>query len=201
MRDKYGVIGDPGCYPGTDVLQNRLGLQDPGLLASAEAELAAVAVESIEIGEPPFDLAYLRELHRQLFADVYEWAGQLRSIDISKGQTRFCTASRIAPEANRLLEHLAEVDNHFVDLERSELVRRSAELYGELNMVHPFRDGNGRTLRLFFEHLILRCGYGVSWEPMDRDEWVAACIAAVGCDYGPLARLLDRCIGDSITEE
>lgn len=199
MRDKYGVGGDPACYPGTDVLQNRLGLHDPELLAAAEAELAAIAVEHVEIEGPPFDFPYLCRLHRQLFGEVYEWAGEIRGVDISKGGTRFCTVSRIVPEAIRLLDELAGAQC-FLGLDRQSLVRRSAELYGELNMVHPFRDGNGRTLRLFLEHVIVACGHGVAWGPMDREEWITACIAAADCDYEPLIALLDRCIGNAITD-
>lgn len=197
MHDKYGVGGDPACYPGTDVLINKLDLRDPDLLARAEAEFAAIAVEQIDLEGPPFDFDYLRRLHRQLFSEVYDWAGQARSVDVSKGQTRFCTASRIVPETNRLLGPLLTQEN-ISGLERVDLVRRTAELYGDLNMVHPFREGNGRVMRLFFEHLILFCGYSVTWEPVERDEWVDACIAAVDCDYRPLIALLDRCIGPSL---
>lgn len=197
MRDKYGAGGDPACYPGTDVLINKLDLRDPDLLDAAEAEFAAIAVEQIELEGPPFDLDYLCRLHRQLFSEVYDWAGQVRNVDISKGQTRFCTASRIVPEVNRLLGSLA-IRNNLRGLERADLVRRTAELYGDLNMVHPFREGNGRVMRLFFEQLIVFCGYAVTWQPVERDEWVDACIAAVGCDYQLLAGLFDRCMGPSL---
>lgn len=199
MRDKYGVSGDSGCYPGTAVLMNKLDLRDPDVLAEAEAEFAASAVEHIEIDAPPFDFDYLCRLHGELFNELYNWAGQPRSVDVSKGQTRFCTASRIIPEANRLLDRLAERDNFF-DLDRPCLVRQVAELYGDLNVVHPFREGNGRAMRLFFEHLILVCGYGVRWEPISKQEWLEACIAAVGCDYAPLAAVFDRCIGPLLAE-
>lgn len=114
-------------------------------------------------------------------------------MDISRGNTRFCTATRIAPEASQLLESLAAKHN-FSGLERLDLVRHTAELYGELNMIHPFRDGNGRALRLFFEHLILACGYAVSWKEVDQDEWIAACIAAVWGDYSSLETIFDRCM-------
>lgn len=197
MQDKYGVENDPGCFPGTSILRNKLNLRDPELLTEAEAEFAASAAETIEIAAPPFNLDYLCGLHRQLFDEVYDWAGQLRTVDISKGNTRFCTAARIAPEASRLLEGLAAKQN-FSGLERSDLVRDTAELYGELNMIHPFRDGNGRALRLFFEHLIIVCGYAVSWKEVDQDEWIAACIAAVECDYSSLEAIFDRCLIDQI---
>ena len=199
MQDKYGVGNDPAFFPGTRVLKNKLNLQNQELLTEAEAAFAATAAESIEIAAPPFDLSYLCELHRQLFDEVYEWAGQLRTVDISKGHTRFCRAIRIGPEATRLFANLAAQQN-FIGLARLDLVRRTAELYGELNMIHPFRDGNGRTLRLFFDHLILVCGYAVSWKEVDQDEWIDACIAAVVCDYSPLETVFDRCIGNPLDQ-
>lgn len=199
MRDKYGVQDDPDCYPGTHVLRNKLGITDPDALAQAEAEFAAVAAENIEIKAPPFDLDYLCSLHRQLFSDVYEFAGHIRSVDISKGNTRFCTANRIVPEARALLAKLAESGN-FNELTRADLASRIAELYGEINMVHPFREGNGRSTRLFFEHLILTCGHAISWEGTDQAEWTMACIAAANCDYTPLESIFHRCIGPRLVD-
>ena len=106
MSDKYGVGNDPDCYPGTAVLKNKLGIKDARLLEEAEAEFAATAAETIEIEAPPFNLDYLCSLHRQLFDEVYEWAGDIRLVDISKGQTRFCIASRVVPEAEQVVLRL-----------------------------------------------------------------------------------------------
>lgn len=197
MRDKYATLGDPACYPGTDVLINRLDIRDSGLLAEAEAEFAATAADNIEITAPPFNLTYLCHLHRQLFDEVYEWAGQIRSVDIAKGQTRFCTCMRIVPEAQKIFTQLS-AEESLRRLVRAELTKRAAEIYGELNIIHPFREGNGRALRLFFEHLILCCGYAVSWRETGQEEWIKACIAAVSCDYAPLTAIFDRCIGQSL---
>lgn len=198
MRDKYGSNDDPACYPGTDVLRNKLDLRDGDLLAEAEAAFAATAAEAIELSGPPFDLAYLRRLHRQLFEDVYGWAGELRSVDVSKGTTRFCTVTRIGPEADRIFAALAR-ENYFSGLHRAALVQRSAQLYDDLNIVHPFREGNGRALRLFFEHLILSCGFAVSWVGVGPAEWIAACIAAYEGDASQLERIFGRCVGDRLS--
>ena len=192
MRDKYGVSNDPYCRPGTIVLRNTLDIRDDATLADAEAEFAAIALEHILIDAPPFDLAYLCSLHRQLFGEVYEWAGLVRTVDISKGRTRFCTTNRIVPEAERILQALASRD--LSTLPYGEAIPLVAEVFGELNLVHPFRDGNGRALRLFFEHLLIFNGYAVDWSKVEREEWIAACIAAVHCDYSPLETVLDRCV-------
>ncbi len=197
MRDKYGIRNDPACYPGTDVLINKLELRDADLLAEAEAAFAATAAESIEISGSPYDLTYLCGLHRRLFEDVYDWAGEIRVVDVSKGQTRFCAATRITPESDRIFDALTR-DGSFLDLGRPDLVRRSAALYDDLNVLHPFREGNGRTLRLFFEHLILSCGFTISWLGIEADEWVGACIAAYSGDGSQLEAIFDRCIGARI---
>ncbi|CAD0317457.1 Fic/DOC family protein [Xanthomonas hortorum] len=192
MKGKYAVVADPACYPDTGVLRNKLNIVDPDMLEAAEAAFAATAVQSIEIGAPPFDLAYLCSLHRQLFDEVYDWAGMLRTVDIAKGATRFCISSRIEAEANRVLSQLDATDP--TTLPRSAQIQLVAELYGELNMIHPFREGNGRTQRLFFEHWLLLNGLAVSWKHVSAGTWVAACIAAVSCDYAPLEKVFDSCI-------
>jgi len=192
MSDKYGAEDDPACYPGTTVLRNLLDIRDPDQLQQAEAEFAAAAADAIEIGVGPFDLDYLRQLHRNLFGEVYPWAGQLRQVDISKGNTRFCTWTRIAPEAKRLLAALADGLAHFPST--PSLVILVAEAYGEFNLIHPFREGNGRTQRMFFEHALLVHGYGLSWQDIQREEWIASCVAAVHCDYTGLQAIFRRAL-------
>lgn len=192
--DKYGTGDDPYCYLGGSVLQNLLNIEDDKELAKAEAELTALAVEEIEFNLPPYDLDYLRSLHKQVFVDVYEWAGELRSIDMSKGTTRFCTCKRIEPEADKLFQQLAD-GNYYEDYDREAFVAAIAEFYIELNMVHPFREGNGRAQRLLFEHIIINAGFEFDLEGITQQEWVAANIAGVNCDYEPMTALFDRSIG------
>ena len=108
-RDKYGVEHDPDCYPGTSVLINHLNLRDDVALSEAEIVLTLAAAETLDFQPPPYDFTYLKTLHHHLFVDIYPWAGEVRSTDISKGNTRFCTASRIEPEAERLFGQLAYI--------------------------------------------------------------------------------------------
>lgn len=199
MRDKYGTGQDPYCYPDSDVLRNRLGILDPELLEQAEREISALEAQLIEFHEPPYDLAYWQSLHRQLFGELYDWAGQIRVIDISKQQTRFCTVARIEPEAGKIFAAFAR-QNYWQGLSRHDLVRAAAEAYAELNMIHPFREGNGRAQRVLFEHLIVNCGYAISWDAIGRDEWLNANIAGVYCNYLPMIALFERCIGTELEE-
>lgn len=197
--DKYGVGQDPYCYTGTSVFKNLLEIQDDATLQEAERELTMHAAAGIPFNPPPYDFAYFKALHRQLFADIYPWAGEIRTIDIAKGETRFCHWQRIEPEAHKLFGQLTQA-NWYTELDRHELVVAAAEFYGELNVLHPFRDGNGRAQRLLFEHLIINCGYEITWTRLNREEWVQANIAAYHCDYTAMIKVFMQCIGEPLTE-
>ncbi|MDW3716617.1 MULTISPECIES: putative adenosine monophosphate-protein transferase Fic [Pseudomonas] len=197
MVDKYGTGQDPYCYPATRVLRNRLGLTSDAALNRAERSLSEIAASEIEFALPPYDLAALQRIHRQLFADVYDWAGELRTLDISKGDTHFCVQQRIEPEAGKIFAAL-EKASWLEGLPRDELVIAAAEYFGDLNVIHPFRDGNGRAQRILFEHLIVNAGYEISWWSVEADEWLRANIEAVFCDYRGLERIFERCIGGPI---
>ncbi|PVY76858.1 cell filamentation protein [Tamilnaduibacter salinus] len=198
--DKYGVEQDAYCYPNSDVLKNRLSIKDAAELTDAERDITAAAAEEIEFEPPPYSLATLRRVHRLLFRDIYDWAGECRSVDIAKGETRFCTAQRIEPEAKKLFDQLAG-RNWLEGLSRYALVRELAEFYGELNMVHPFREGNGRAQRLLFEFLIVNAGYEIRWEPVTEKEWQEANIqSALRCDSSGLEAIFEKCIGRRIPD-
>jgi len=163
-------------------------------LALLEYELSFIAISEIEFQLPPYDFAYLKRLHHHVFKDIYEWAGEIRTIDITKGNTRFCTASRIEPEVTKVFQAMAH-KNWFEGLDRPTLITSVAESFGDLNMVHPFREGNGRTQRLLFEHVIANAGFKTTWWAVEESEWIAANIDAVLCDYTALERIFARVIG------
>ena len=193
--DKYGELGDSlYCYSGTNILKNKLNIRDGKVLEQAELELSGLSSSLIEYAEPPYDLQYLQSIHAQLFGDLYEWAGQLRQIDISKGDTRFCTFSRIEIETNKLLNPLQQ-QNYFQSLELEEFIPKLADLYCELNVIHPFREGNGRTQRIFFEHLIAYCGYGIDWSKINsKEQWVQANIEGFYGNLQLLIQIFESCL-------
>ncbi|MBB4868104.1 cell filamentation protein [Pseudomonas nitritireducens] len=195
--DKYGAGQDPYCYDGTDVLRNRLNIRDDDQLALAERDFSEIAASQIEFELPPYDLAYLKRIHRTLFLDVFEWAGEVRTVDISKGGTHFCNLLRIEIEASKIFVSLAR-SNWLEGLERAHLIRAAAECFGDLNMIHPFREGNGRAQRILFEHLIVNAGFEVDWWAVVPEEWLRANVAAVICDYSKLEAVFERCIGQAI---
>ena len=168
-----------GCYPGTTVLINKLGLKNQEALDNVES--VAVTLHSAEIESEPFDAPFTFDfycgLHKRLFGDLYDWAGELRTIDFSKKGTPFYPASDLRELGNAKFARLKDM-NDFQGLNRSELVDEITDFYHELNMLHPFREGNGRTQRLFFTLLLRRLGYSISFAECDTDELMMATICA-----------------------
>ncbi len=115
-------------------------------------------------------------------------------MNIRKGDTLFCTADRIAPEADKIFR-VMESAGWFVGASKAELVTQIAGTYGDLNVIHPFREGNGRAQRILFEQIIINAGYAVDWWLIKDTAWVPANIDAVMCDYRGLEALFELCIG------
>lgn len=197
--DKYGTDQAPDCYPDTDVLINLLDLRDADDLEEAERYLNEIASAQMEFIPPPYSINTLKQVHRTLFGKVYGWAGEIRTLGISKGDTRFCVPEFIEAEIGREFSKMAKA-GWYEGLPRHLLVSSIAESYGTLNVAHPFREGNGRTQRFLFECLIFNAGYTIDWELAERQEWIDACIASYFGDDEPLTAIFDRCIGTTIEE-
>lgn len=189
--DKYDVSNDHYCYKGTATLRNKLKIHELCDLEVAERDITAVTIDNIHFKPPPYNLEYMKLLHHQLFSNLYDWAGELRNIDISKGGTHFCTSRRIVAESQKLFTSLQQ-ENWLDKLQKEEFCDKLAEYYCEINMIHPFREGNGRVQRLFFEHLSLAAGYDLSWENIQPDEWVQANIDGVDVNYEPMKQIFMR---------
>lgn len=194
MRDKYGVAHDSYCYPGSDVLVNLLNIRDADELAEAEAEFTAEryrTYESRQLSLADFSFEHFQHLHHHLFQDLYEWAGKPRDVDISKGTTRFCTCSRIQPEAKKLfatIPALIHLNN------QHDLVAQVADLYCEMNILHPFREGNGRVQRFFFEELLFTLGYELKWPTISKETWIDANIAGYDLNLEPLKTIFSQAV-------
>lgn len=186
----YSVQGTPKyCYPGTTVLINRLGITDQAELDRVERQIVLLksALAEQELPFRDVDFSYYLDLHRMLFAELYDWAGTLRDLDLSKKGTVFYPA--------RDLEHLGELrfrrlrdDRYLCGLGQRAFADALAQLYHDLNMLHPFREGNGRTERLFLTLLVRHAGYTVSFADCDRD---LLTIAAIRAAQGDLSLLRD----------
>lgn len=182
---------DPYLDPATGVLRNRLGISDEATLEKTEAALAAT--RSLELSEAPlkgnFDLIHLQAIHRHLFGDVYEWAGELRTIDISKGSSVFAHHGYLESAAVAVFRALAQ-ERNLAGLDPENFSLRAAHFLGELNALHPFREGNGRAQREFIGHVAQVNGYSIAWENVTQPEMLEAAIESFRGHSSKLARLI-----------
>jgi cell filamentation protein len=182
---------DPYIDRVSGVLKNRLGITDETALEKSEA--SHVAIRSFELTLKPlkgrFDLEHLQAIHRYLFQDVYEWAGELRTIDISKGGHLFAHHTHIQSAAAPIFQQLAE-EKHLAGLDPAAFSERAAYYLGEVNALHPFREGNGRAQREFVSHLAAVNGYYVAWENVKRNDMLQASVASFKGNTSQLAALI-----------
>lgn len=175
-------MSDPYCYS-NGTLRNRLGITDPDELAAIEAVVTTQRITELEISGLPggFDLEHLCAIHRRIFADLYEWAGELRTIELAKDDTVFCLARFLVPAA---VDVFAAIPQIRLEMTRGQqLVPASvAELYGDLNALHPFREGNGRAQRAFIGLLCGAAGVTLDWSTISPSGNIAASVAATRGD-------------------
>jgi len=186
--------GDPYADPVSGVLRNKLGLSTAAELEAAEREITHAAL--IWLRETPVrpacDLAHLREVHRKIFGDIYDRAGQPRTVAIAKGST-FCLPRYIEPSAAEIFRQLRN-ENLLRGLDRDAFIDRLTYYLGEVNAVHPFREGNGRTQRAFFEQLADDAGFTLAWQHLDADRNVAASAAIMHGNAAPMRKMLDELV-------
>ena len=183
------------CYPGTTVLINKLDIRNDKLLAEAEQTITAINYAQIE-NEFEFvevDFEYYKNIHKRLFYDIYEWAGMVRSVNLSKKGTAFCEYKEINELAEKRFDRLKR-DNFLVDLDFETFVDEFTDLYVDLNYLHPFREGNGRTHRLFLTLLVRNAGYSIDFSRCDLDMLMIATIKSAQGDVGLLRTIISELI-------
>jgi cell filamentation protein len=190
------MIDDP-YVDQSGVLLNKFGFSDQASLNVAEAD--AVYKRSTILKLNPlkgnFDSEHLREIHSSLFKDVYAWAGQFRTIRIAKRDndhvTTFTSPELIEDQLGKVFGQLA--DEHFLGgLQRKEFARKAAALLSEINRIHPFREGNGRTQREFVRQLSETLGYKPRFDVVSKERNIQASILSANGDMAMMERLLDE---------
>jgi cell filamentation protein len=186
------VAADPYVYPGTDVLRNLLDLRDGAALAAREAALSAIRIAQLELRFIPgdFDLTHLQATHRYIFGDVYSWAGDLRTVRITKGGDLFALPEHIGPYLTTLFADLSREDR-LHGLGREPFAERLAHYYAEINAVHPFREGNGRAQRAFLGQVAKAAGHPIAWVHLDSERNILAAHESHQGNNSPLREMLD----------
>ena len=191
---------DPYVYPGTSVLRNKLNIHDAGRLGRAEDDLAGVRYAALlaDLPKAPFTFDTLKDIHRTLFQDVYQWAGQPRSMAMGKPETDsplsrvtwFTRPDRIEAEGKAVFDRLEQA-NFLTGLDRPHFAAAAAELLRSVNDLHSFREGNGRSQRLLLAAIGDNAGHPMSFDVVTRERMVATSIEASRGDVGGLVRLMD----------
>jgi len=167
---------DPYVYPETNVLRNLWDIRDREQLARVEADSNSQRL--VELAFNPssgrFAPAHLHEIHRCIFQDVFEWAGKFRTVNISRSdQYYFEFWDRIEPAPFDTFGRLTK-ERQLAGLAPPAFCSRAGFFLGEINAVHPFRDGNGRTQRKFIRQLAVRNGFPLNWQGVKREQMGAA---------------------------
>jgi cell filamentation protein len=198
MKYEYGGVDYEGDdfyqYPGTRTLMNRFDLRDDGKLQEIEREISYANIAELQANplKGVLDFAYLQKIHRFIFEDIYTWAGRVRGGQFFfKGNTEFVRAPMIYTFADNVFGKLRE-EKWLRGLPREKFIERLAYYMAEINTLHPFREGNGRTQRTFFTELGRRARFIVDFGITVGDELLEADIAAYEKDYAPMIKLLDE---------
>lgn len=183
------------CYDGSFVLKNKLNILNEDELKAAEREITSLRTAQALINkiEGNFDFKHIAKIHRLLFGDIYEWAGNIRTVNISKGN-QFCLCQYIQDQMNELFKKLKN-ENYLLDYKnKNEVAIRLAYYLGEINSIHPFREGNGRTQRMFIEHLAASLGYQLDFMKISSSEMLEASVRAFILDYTMMEKLMIRAL-------
>ena len=136
------------------------------------------------------DFIHYKAIHHHLFQDVYDWAGQARTVRISKGRNPFCFPENIEDQATRLFDDLHTAD-YLQNLEAQAFSAKAAHFLAELNAIHAFREGNGRSQLTFFALLAGHAGHPLDLDKLEAEEMLEAMIASFGGDERKLAAIIE----------
>lgn len=178
-------------WPASAVLRNRLTITVADDLREIEYRMAELRAREIRNDsrriERTLDADRLKAIHSHLFGDIYDWAGQYRTVNISKGGAG--KGTHHFGDHNSMDMYLRQVQRiidatPWRDLEVDELAAALAEVHTRLNFAHPFREGNGRTTRIFMHHLAQHAGSTLDFGRVSADAWNSASAATFLHPYG-----------------
>ena len=194
MRDIYEDRNSIYCYKGTNVLINKLDIKDTKKLLEYESKITAAKLLALRKQKinGKFDVNHLLDIHKFLFEDIYPFAGKFRNENIAKDNFMFAQYEYIEEELKRILNEL-EKEDFLEGYDKQKLSNRLAYYMSELNVLHPFREGNGRTIREFIRQLALKNGYEFNIKNVNPKEMLEASIKSV-YDTSSLEKIIGECL-------
>jgi len=182
------MTDDPYLYPGTKVLRNKLGITDADELDRVERLLTT---QRAKAGGPTgdFDLLHLQAIHRHLFSRLYDWAGEIRTVEMTKGGHQFMFRQYIGNGMADVHRRVVAAD-YFTGATRERFAEEAGRVMGDVNYVHPFREGNGRTQLLYLQQLSGVAGHGLVLRHIDGGAWLDASRRAHDADYAPMGQVI-----------
>ena len=192
--DVYTTTQSIYCYPGTNVLKNKLNIKDNKLLKTAEEEITLI--KQMELLKNPikgnFSKSHLMNIHKFIFEDIYPFAGKIRREQISKADTVFYPPNLIDRELDKVFDKIKE-KNMLKESDGKKIFDNLAYVMAELNIIHPFREGNGRSIREFIRLMAKRVGCDLNWGNIEKEKLLEASILSVD-NYKVLIAILDTCV-------
>ena len=186
---------DPYIDQETGILRNLIGAKTWQELQKAEADI--IGISQIALADIPRtnDLTELRAIHKALFGKIYDWAGQLRTVDIKKGSEEYFLSFAEFDTGTTFVFGELRKENYLKGLNQEKIVERLAYFYEQLNYIHPFREGNGRTQRVFWSRVVKDAGYVINWKDAIGDELdKASQIGREKGDIEPLIKMFGRIV-------
>lgn len=179
------------CYPKSHVLKNKLNIKDRKPLEKVERYITKLRLMDLEKTkfDGKFNLSYLQEIHKIIFGDIYDFAGELRKVELSKGSSQFCYTKFLQEQCDEIFGKLEKMD-YLKNLNNEKFVEELAVFIGDLIHLHPFREGNGRAIREFVRQLCKTNGYDINYGLVKPKERLEAEIEAYNCKYNKLIEVL-----------
>ena len=192
--DLYDARNSVYCYEGTNVLKNKFNIKDISKLQEIENKIVLAKLFELRQNKriASFDVEHLVSIHRFLFEDIYPFAGSFRVENIAKGYFSFAEWEYIEDELKRLLNELKE-ENYLQGKNKEELAKRLSYYVSELNVLHPFREGNGRTIREFIRELCYKNGYLLDLQNIEANDMLVASMKSV-INTGDLEKIIYQCL-------
>jgi cell filamentation protein len=188
-------------YPNAGVLRNKLRISAADELYVAERKIISVRI--LEAIRKPvrgqLGFKHLCDIHKFVFKDIYDWAGNLRTVNIAKGNV-FCNAGMLDIYGAELFSKLAD-ESYLIATPKEMIAKRLAYYLSEINAMHPFREGNGRVQRLFIVYLALIAGYRIDFSDVSAADMIEASARAFDRDESVLVDIIKRSITPITQEE